>query len=153
MAAIAQVPAQSLGVEGISNISAETLAALESGKERKSDEISTSFGESWEQVLRLAAQVKGDSQAAQDFASEVRWKNTTARSLAQVTDAVVKWVQGLGVNEEIARQWLPGWTDQLESENKRLGPSMLAQQQTSDPLSALMNNMERQGGGADTTVG
>ena len=144
MAAIAQVPAQSLGVEGISNISAETLAALESGKERKSDEIATSFGESWEQALRLAAMIKGDQAAAEDTSSQVRWKNTSARSLAQVTDAAVKWVQGLGVNEEIARQWLPGWTDQIEADNKRLGPSMLAE--TADPLSKLMSNIQRQGG-------
>jgi hypothetical protein len=147
MAAIAQVPAQSLGVEGISNISAETLAALEAGKEREADEISTSFGESWEQAFRLGAHAAGDAAAAADMSSEVKWKNTTARSLAQVTDATVKWVTSLGVNEKLARQWIPGWTDQLEAENARLGPSVLA---TSDPLSALMANMQRQGGTGGT---
>jgi hypothetical protein len=69
MAAIAQVPAQSLGVNGISNISAETLAALEAGKERESDEIATSFGESWKQVIRLGASAHGDTQAATDMSS------------------------------------------------------------------------------------
>lgn len=143
MAAIAQVPAQSLGVEGISNISAETLAALESGKERKSDEIATSFGESWEQAVRLGAAAKGDRQAAADTSSQVRWKNTTARSLGQVSDALTKWVTSLGVNEKVARQWLPGWTDQLEVENERLGPSATA---AADPLTAFMAQVDRQTG-------
>jgi hypothetical protein len=54
------------------------------------------------------------------MSSQVNWKNTTARSLAQVTDALTKWVTSLGVNEKVARQWIPGWTDQLEAENERL---------------------------------
>jgi hypothetical protein len=150
MAAIAQVPAQSLGVEGISNISAETLAALEAGKERKSDEIATSFGESWEQAFRLGAHAPtGTRRPPTDMSSQVKWKNTTARSLAQVTDALTKWVTSLGVNEKIARQWIPGWTDQLEAENERLGPSAAA---AADPLAAFMANIDRQSGGTVPTA-
>ena len=123
MAAIAQVPAQSLGTQGVSNISAETLAAMEAGKDRKNDEIQTSMGESWEQVLRMCSRIAGDDAGANDFSSQVRWKNTTARSLAQTVDALIKMVQGLDVPAELARQMIPGWNDQLEAEAKRIGPA------------------------------
>ena len=112
MAAIAQVPPTSLGVTSVSNISAEALAAFQEGKDRKAEEITTSLGESYEQMFRLAARVDGDSESAQDFEAQVRWKDATARSLAQTTDALVKWVTGLGVPAEYAWSKLPGVSDQ-----------------------------------------
>jgi hypothetical protein len=139
MAAIAQVPAQQLGVNGISNISADTLAALEAGKERKSDEMSVSLAESYQQWLRLASLIDGDTAGANDFTTKMRFKNTTARALGQTTDALVKWVQSLGVPAELARQWIPGWTDYMESEAARIGPTVEA-----DPLETFLGQMDRQ---------
>jgi hypothetical protein len=40
----------------------------------------------------------------------VKWADLTARTLAETTDALVKWVAGLGVPEEMAWESLPGWT-------------------------------------------
>jgi hypothetical protein len=90
MAAIAQVSASTLGKQGISNVSAETIAALEAGKYAKSDEIMTSLGESYGQWLRLAALIDGETEAASDLSVKIRWKNSQARSLAATVDALVK---------------------------------------------------------------
>jgi hypothetical protein len=57
---------------------------------------------------------------------------------------LVKQVQSLGVPAELARQQIPGWTDALEAETQRLGPTSVE----SDPLSTFMQQMERQGGSA-----
>jgi hypothetical protein len=60
-AAIGQIPAQALGIDGISNISDATLAGLEAAKNREAGEITTSLGESHEQLLRLCAYIDGNS--------------------------------------------------------------------------------------------
>lgn len=110
LSAIGQVPAQNLGIDGISNISEAALAALETGKERKSSEIETSFGESWEQVLRTSAHITGDTESAADFASEVKWRDATARSFAQTVDGLGKLAQMLDVPVEALWEDIPGWT-------------------------------------------
>lgn len=109
-AAIGQVPAQQLGLTGISNISEASLAALEAGKDRKVSEIEASLGESYEQMLRTAAHISGDAVSAGDFASEVIWRDQTARSLAQTVDALGKMATMLGIPDEILWEDIPGWT-------------------------------------------
>ena len=111
-AAIGQIPAQSLGVDGISNISDATLAGLEAAKNRESGEITTSLGESHEQMLRLCAFVDGNEAAADDYSAEVRWRDFEARSFAQTVDGIVKLAQGLGLPPEIALEDVPGYTGQ-----------------------------------------
>jgi hypothetical protein len=60
MAAIGQLPPQNFGIAALSNISEATLAGLETGKKRKSGEIQTALGESFEQMLRTCAYITGD---------------------------------------------------------------------------------------------
>ena len=48
------------------NVSAEALAAAEANQQRKLAARRESFGESWEQVLRLAAAMDGDEATAAD---------------------------------------------------------------------------------------
>lgn len=146
MAAIAQVPAQSLGTQGISNVSGDVLAALQDGKDRKADEMRTSFGESWEQALRAAAAIDGDAESASDFSAEIRWKNTSARSLGQTIDALVKMVTSLGVPEDVARAWIPGWTQQMEADTGRGVQAASPDAEVS--FEDLMASFERQGRGA-----
>lgn len=112
LAAIGQLPAQVMGVDGISNISDATLAGLESAKGRKTGEITTSLGESHEQLLRLVAFVDGNEAAATDYGAEVRWRNFEARSFAQVVDGLSKLVQSLGLDPAIALEDVPGFTGQ-----------------------------------------
>lgn len=111
LAAIAQTPPHVL-LGDLVNLSADALAAAEASTQRKIGEYETIFGESWEQVLRLAAAADGDQEAAQDESAQVRWRDTEARSLAQTVDALGKMVQMLAVPAEAAWERIPGVTDQ-----------------------------------------
>ncbi len=112
MAALAQLPPQNFAVGAVSNLSAEALAALEANKDRKVGEIETSLGESWEQALRLAGVAEDDEAAAADTSSQVRWRDATARSLAQTVDALGKMGQMLGIPRELLWERIPGFTEQ-----------------------------------------
>lgn len=130
-AAIGQIPAQALGIDGISNISDATLAGLEAAKNREAGEITTSLGESHEQLLRLCAYIDGNESAADDYNSEVRWRDFEARSFAATIDGLVKLVQGLGLDPAIALEDVPGMTEQRlvraqDSVRRAQGASVLA---------------------------
>lgn len=112
MAAIAQLPAQGLGVSGIHNVSAEALALISGNQERKGSEIKTSSGETWELVVRTAAELQGDKATSADLALEVRWKDSSTQSLSQTVDALGKVAQMLGVPDEVLWPKIPGFTDQ-----------------------------------------
>lgn len=127
----AQLPPHVGGMEGISNISENTLAALETGKQRKTDEITTSLGESHEQALRLAAYISGDDDAAKDFASEVKWRDQTARAFAASVDALGKLGQMLGVPDELLWEDIPGWT------RTKVDRAKAMRTETADPLESL----------------
>lgn len=117
-AAIGQIPAQALGIDGISNISDATLAGLEAAKNREAGEITTSLGESHEQLLRLCSYIDGNQSAADDYTSEARWADMEARSYAQTIDGLVKLVSGLGLDPEIALEDVPGMTEQRLQRNR-----------------------------------
>lgn len=111
LAAVTQTPPHHL-LGQIANLSAEALAAAEASLSRKIEERKHSFGESWEQVLRLAAHVDGDVEAAADFEAQVRWRDMESRSLAQSADALGKLAQMLQVPVEMLWEKIPGWTQQ-----------------------------------------
>lgn len=136
LAAIGQIPAQNLGVDALVNISEATLAGLETGKERKSAEIQTCLGESFEQMLRTCAHITGDESAAEDFESEVKWQDTTARSMGEQVDALIKMRQGLDVPEEMAWEEIPGWTHQKVERAKQLRDEERAQMEAEMPQTA-----------------
>lgn len=145
-AAIGQVPAQALGIDGISNISDATLAGLEAAKNREASEITTSLGESHEQLLRLCAYIDGNESAADDYSSEVRWRDFEARSYAATVDGLVKLVQGLGLDPAIALEDVPGMTEQ------RLvrAQASVRRQQGAAVLDVLRNAASATSGSADS---
>lgn len=136
LAAIAQTPPHVL-LGDLVNLSADALAAAEASTQRKIGEYETIFGESWEQVLRLAAAADGDTEAAQDESAEVRWRDTEARSLAQTVDALGKMVQMLAVPAEAAWERIPGVTDQDVERWKTLRTQ-------GDVFGALLGDIQRQ---------
>ena len=136
LAAIAQTPPHVL-LGDLVNLSADALAAAEASTQRKIGEYETLFGESWEQVLRLAAAADGDSAGATDDSAEVRWRDTEARSLAQTVDALGKMVQMLSVPAEAAWERIPGVTDQDVERWKTLRTQ-------GDVFGALLGDMQRQ---------
>lgn len=93
------------------NLSAEALAAAEANEQRKLTSKRESFGESWEQVLRLAAEMDGDAATASDSGAEVVWRDTEARTFAAIVDGVVKLSQS-GVPIDQLLDVVPGMTQQ-----------------------------------------
>lgn len=113
VASVAQIPPHNLLVGGgISNISAEALTAIEAGHRQDIGAHQTSFGESIEQMLRLAARAVGDTVAAADTSAQVIWRDTTPRSMAQIADALGKLASQLGVPPQALWDRIPGVTDQ-----------------------------------------
>ena len=111
LAAVTQTPPHHL-LGQIANLSAEALAAAEASLTRKVEERKHSFGESWEQALRLCAWVGGDPDGAADTDAQVRWRDMESRSLAQAADALGKLAQMLQVPVEMLWEKIPGFTDQ-----------------------------------------
>lgn len=105
-ATLSQTPVHEL-IGQMINLSAEALAAVEAGRDRKVDDRKTMFGESHEQLLRLVGSIVG-ADVPED--SEVRWRDTQARSFAAVVDALGKLATMLGVPVEELWEKIPGVT-------------------------------------------
>lgn len=71
----------------LSNVGAETIALVDAPNQRKIAAKKRSFGESWEQALRKTAEAEG-IEVPDD--AEVQWRDTEARSFAQVVDGITK---------------------------------------------------------------
>jgi hypothetical protein len=108
LAAITQTPPHYL-LGSLVNLSAEALAAAESGLQRRIRELRESIGDGLEQSLRLGAAILGDDVGASDTASQVHWQDVESRSLAQTSDALLKLGQ-LGVPRQKLFRMIPGWT-------------------------------------------
>lgn len=111
LSAVSQTPANEM-LGQMANLSAEALAAANASKTAKSHERRYTFGETWEQWLRLSAWIEGDTDSASDFEAEVRWKDTEIRSMAQAADALGKLRQMLDVPPELLWEKIPGFTQQ-----------------------------------------
>ncbi|MEV0437775.1 phage portal protein [Streptomyces spectabilis] len=109
LSALAQVPPHHL-LGQIANLSAEALQAAEVALSRKIAEFRTSFGESWERVFRLAAELSGNVSAAEDYKGEVVWRDMESRSLGQAADALGKLRTQLGIPERGLWRRVPGVT-------------------------------------------
>ena len=70
-----------------------------------------SFGESWEQCFRLAAEIEGDTATAADTSSEVQWRDTEARAFGAIVDGVTK-LSAAGVPIEELIDLIPGVNQQ-----------------------------------------
>lgn len=140
LATVSQTPAHELIGEMV-NISADALVAAEASKRRAITENQTVIGESHEQVFGLVSRYQG---AQVDPLAYVRWKDTEARALGQLVDALGKSVQMLGIPPQalweriadamgVSDQELQSWKD-------------LAAQD--DSFARLEQTLERQASGA-----
>lgn len=112
ISSVSQIPPNNLMVgTGISNLSAEALASLESGLRRSVGEHQTSFGESMELMVRLCGKAQGDMSVWEDNSAQVVWRDTTPRSLAQVADALGKLATMLSIPPRVLWEKIPGVTE------------------------------------------
>ena len=108
LASMEQLPSH-LFTGKVINVSAEALAASRAQTTQKLLEKQTSMGVSHARLLRLAAAVSGDAEAAGDFDARVSWQDVEVRSLAQAADAYGKIAQQLGVPKEFLWRFIPGF--------------------------------------------
>lgn len=109
MAAISKTPPHYL-LGAMVNISGDALTAAESGLAAKTKKHARNFGESWEEVIRLALKAMGDPKA-DDQQSQILWGDIEHRSWSEQVDAVLK-MQALGVPQEALWAMLPGVSQQ-----------------------------------------
>lgn len=108
LATVSQTPPHHLLGQMV-NLSAEALAAAEAGQQRKIGEQKVMFGEAHEQTLELAGTIGGFDT---DTAAQVRWRDTEARALSAVADALGKMASMLGVPPQELWERIPGVTQQ-----------------------------------------
>jgi hypothetical protein len=92
------------------NISGDALKASEAALVKKCRRHSRNFGESWEEVMRLALQAIADPRA-DDQSSMIVWGDVESRTWGETVDAVLK-MQALNVPEDALWLMLPDVTPQ-----------------------------------------
>lgn len=108
-----QIPPHNMVVgNAIANISAEALTALQSAHDHNVADTQVSFGESWEQTLRLAGLAMDDMGTWFDTSAQVVWADRTPRSMAQIADALGKLATMLEIPPDALWERIPGVTDQ-----------------------------------------
>lgn len=109
----------------------------EAKQRQKLGAMRDSFGESWEQVLRLSASMDGDTETAEDTAAEVIWRDTESRTFVAVVDGVTKLASS-GVPIEELIDFVPGMTqqraDQIRRRISRGATSSLVDKLTASPV-------------------
>src|SRR5690606_29655944 len=142
ISATSQTPPHYL-VGQIANLSAEALQAAEIALARKIEEYKSSFGESWERVFRLSAELN-EVDGFDDYSGEVIWRDIESRSLAQAADALGKTAEQLGIPRRglwgrvsgVTQNELPRW-EELRQEDDLDRQFMESMQRASAPLSAV----------------
>ena len=104
LAAISRTPPHYLLGQSGAFPSGESLKATETGLVAKVEARALAFGESWEQVIRLALGAMEDARAA-DTSLEVVWRDPESKNIGELVDALVK-LGSLGVpNEALWQQY------------------------------------------------
>jgi hypothetical protein len=89
IAALSRTPATYF-MGKIENVAADTMTAAETALVSKCMDKTTFLGEDWEEVMRLAFLVKGDTKRGTNPLAETIWANVAYRSEAQMMDALTK---------------------------------------------------------------
>lgn len=89
LAAISRTPPHYL-IGAVVNVSGDALKAAETGLISKVRDRQRTFGESWENVMRLAFKVLGDETRATAYDAETLWRDPESRSISELADAAVK---------------------------------------------------------------
>jgi Phage portal protein, SPP1 Gp6-like len=82
--------------------SGESLKATETGLVAKVKRKQLTYGETWEEAMRLGFAYRGDTLRAQASAAETVWADPESRSTGELVDALVKMVTSVGMPLEVA---------------------------------------------------
>lgn len=98
----------------IVNVSAEALKAAEASLVARVRRKMRLFGESWEEVLRIAFLIRGDESRGGDRGAEVIWADPETISEAQRVDALAKLGSpAIGLPKEAVWERIPWYTPLL----------------------------------------
>lgn len=111
LSAVSQTPPHYL-LGQIANLSADALQAAETALTRKIEEFKTVFGEAWTRVFRIAMELDGELDNAEDFSGDVVWRDMENKSLSQSADALGKLSTNLGIPQRGLWSRVPGATQQ-----------------------------------------
>jgi hypothetical protein len=93
--------------------SGESLKATETGLVAKVRRKQIAFGEGWEEAIRLAFQIMGETDRATSFDCETIWANPESRSTAEVVDAAIK-LSTIGVPRPALWEYVGSTPQQIE---------------------------------------
>lgn len=121
--------------------SGESLKASETGLVSKVRRKMRVFGEAWEQAIRLAFAVEGDTKRADDMECEVIWRNPETRAQAETVDAATK-LTTIGVPEVALWEYIGAtpqqiarWTQLKEEQQVELPPGAVVTEKIALPPS------------------
>ncbi|WP_323986213.1 phage portal protein [Microbacterium plantarum] len=125
LAVVSQTPTHAL-TGSMVNLSADAIAESRAMLDLKTGERKVGFGDSNEQVLRLAAHLEGRPDDAADFTLQMQWADLQSRSMSQAADSLGKLATMLGIPVELLWDRIPGVTPEIAKswlEYKQENPS------------------------------
>jgi len=141
LAVVTQTPAHAL-TGNLVNLSADAIAEARAMADLKVHERKVGFGDSNEQLLRLAAHIEGRQEDAADFTLRTDWADLQSRSMNQAADALGKMATMLKIPVELLWDRIPTVTPEIAKswlEYKEAHPS--AEEQMAAALNAQSNGV------------
>jgi hypothetical protein len=133
------------------NVSAASLGSLKDSTTQQVEQYKMIFGESWEQVFRLAAVADptAPSRDAEDLMSQTRWRDDTSSEFLNTVQGLAMLSEKLGVPGEALWEKVPGMSDQDIAHWHEVADK----QADTDPIATLAAQLNKQGATPDVTQG
>lgn len=141
LAVVTQTPVHALTGDLV-NLSADAIAESRAMADLKVNERKVGFGDSNEQLLRLAAHIEGRHEDAADFSLRTDWADLQSRSMNQAADALGKMATMLKIPVELLWDRIPTITPDIAKawlQYKKENPS--ADEQLAAALNAQSNGV------------
>lgn len=141
LAVVTQTPVHALTGDLV-NLSADAIAESRAMADLKVNERKVGFGDSNEQLLRLAAHIEGRADDAADFSLRTDWADLQSRSMSQAADALGKMATMLKIPVELLWDRIPTVTPEIAKawrEYKQENPS--AEEQLAAALNEQSNGV------------
>lgn len=133
-------------ISNLANLSAEAWAAAEAQFIRWIDSLHISLGESHEELFRTGALAMGDTEGANSFGGEVRWRDMTTKTIAVMMDALGKAAQMLEVPRKGLWPLIPGVTKGMLDDWDEMHDDQVEEDAVRDPRLQQAKAAAAQGG-------
>jgi hypothetical protein len=133
-------------ISNLANLSAEAWAAAEAQFIRWIESLHISFGESHEELMRTGALAVGDTEGANSFGGEVRWRDVSTKTIAVQMDALGKAAQMLEVPRKGLWPLIPGVTSGMLDDWDDLHEKQVQDDMERDPRMLQAQNTRAQVG-------